>query len=58
MDDGRRAGPNAVWDQYHRLREASLGALGEQCLSSAMASKGRVMAPRTHHRSRGGNADA
>ncbi|KQV36856.1 tryptophan halogenase family protein [Massilia sp. Root335] len=49
-DFGELSGPNAVWGQYHRLGEASLGALGEQCLSSVMASKGRFMVPRVEHR--------
>ena len=49
-DFGKLSGLNAVWGQYHRLGEASLGALGEQCLSSVMASKGRFMVPREEHR--------
>jgi len=44
-DFGELSGPNAVWGQYHRLGEAGLGALGEQCLSSVMASQGRFAVP-------------
>ena len=44
-DFGELNGPNSVWGQYHRLGEASLGALGEQCLSSVMASQGRFVVP-------------
>jgi glycine/D-amino acid oxidase-like deaminating enzyme len=49
-DFGELSGPNAVWGQYHRLGEAGLGALGEQCLPSVMASRGRFMVPREEHR--------
>ena len=44
-DFGELSGPKAVWGQYRRLDDASLGALGEQCLSSVMASQGRFCAP-------------
>jgi 2-polyprenyl-6-methoxyphenol hydroxylase-like FAD-dependent oxidoreductase len=44
-DFGELSGPNAVWGQYHRVGDASLGALGEQCLPSVMASQGRFRAP-------------
>lgn len=46
-DFGALSGPAAVWGQYHRLDDASLGTLGEQCLSSVMASQGRFCSPTT-----------
>jgi len=49
-DFGELSGPNAVWGQYQRLGEPGLGALGEQCLSSVMASRGRFVAPREQDR--------
>ncbi|MBW8902166.1 MAG: tryptophan 7-halogenase, partial [Massilia sp.] len=49
-DFGELSGPTAVWGQYHRLGEPGLGALGEQCLPSVMASQGRFMVPREEHR--------
>jgi glycine/D-amino acid oxidase-like deaminating enzyme len=44
-DFGELNGPTSVWGQYRRLDDARLGALGEQCLSSVMASQGRFMVP-------------
>ena len=44
-DLGALAGPQALWGQYRRLNDASLGALGEQCLPSVMAGQGRFQAP-------------
>lgn len=46
-DFGALSGPAAVWAQYHRLDDASLGPLGEQCLPSVMASQGRFCSPTT-----------
>lgn len=44
-DFGALSGANAVWGQHRRLDDASLGALGEQCLPSVMASHGRFAVP-------------
>jgi tryptophan halogenase len=44
-DFGELGGSHAVWGQYRRLGEAGLGSLGEQCLSSVMASEGRFAVP-------------
>ncbi len=44
-DFGGLSGPRALWGQYHRVDDASLGALGEQCLPSVMARAGRFQAP-------------
>jgi len=46
-DFGALGGPAAVWGQYHRLGDAGLGTLGEQCLPSVMASQGRFCSPTT-----------
>jgi len=40
-DLGGLSGPRALWGQHRRAGDASLGALGEQCLPSVMASQGR-----------------
>ena len=47
-DFGALAGPQALWGQHRRFGEAGLGALGEQCLPSVMASQGRFQAPPEH----------
>ena len=44
-DFGDLGGSHAVWGQFHRLGEASLGTLDDQCLPSVMASQGRFVAP-------------
>ncbi len=44
-DFGDLDGPKCVWAHHRRLDDASLGALGEQCLPSVMASQGRFRAP-------------
>jgi tryptophan halogenase len=44
-DLGALAGPQALWGQHRRLGSGSLGALGEQCLPSVMASQGRFQVP-------------
>lgn len=49
-DFGELSGPTAVWGQYHRLEGAGLGALGEQCLPSVMAGRGRFVPPREQDR--------
>jgi len=44
-DFGQLVGPDALWGQYRRVADPSLGALGEQCLSSVMAMQGRFALP-------------
>ncbi|UGQ44550.1 tryptophan halogenase family protein [Massilia endophytica] len=44
-DLGGLHGAHALWGQYRRAGDPSLGALGEQCLPSVMASHGRFYAP-------------
>jgi tryptophan halogenase len=44
-DFGALAGPQSLWGQHRRLDDAGLGALGEQCLPSVMASQGRFHVP-------------
>src|SRR5207253_340447 len=34
-DFGQLVGPDALWDQYRRMADPSLGALGEQCCPHA-----------------------
>jgi len=40
-DIGGLSGPQALWGQYRRVGDETLGALGEQCLPSVMAREGR-----------------
>ena len=40
-DFGELSGPDALWGHFRRLGDAGLGTLGEQCLSTVMASQGR-----------------
>jgi hypothetical protein len=42
---GELSGPHALWGQHRRLRDSSLGVLGEQCLSTVMAMQGRFGKP-------------
>jgi len=42
---GRLDGYDAVWAQHQRVDSPDLGALGEQCLPTAMAMQGRFCAP-------------
>ena len=42
---GELTGAQALWGQYRRLRDPSLGALDEQCLPSVMAMQSRFVAP-------------
>jgi len=44
-DFGQLVGPDALWGQYRRVAEPSLGALGEQCLPTVMAMQGRFVLP-------------
>jgi 2-polyprenyl-6-methoxyphenol hydroxylase-like FAD-dependent oxidoreductase len=44
-DFGELNGSLSVWGQHQRLGEPGLGPLGEQCLSSVMASQGRFKVP-------------
>jgi tryptophan halogenase len=43
------AGPACLWGQYRRVNDPALGALGEQCLPSVMASQGRFATPPREH---------
>jgi tryptophan halogenase len=38
-------GPACLWGQYRRVNDPALGALGEQCLPTVMASQGRFALP-------------
>jgi len=44
-DFGQLVGPDALWGQYRRVSDPSLGALGEQCLPTVMAMQGRFVLP-------------
>lgn len=44
-DFGQLVGPDALWGQYRRVADPSLGTLGEQCLTTVMAMKGRFVLP-------------
>jgi tryptophan halogenase len=55
-DLGGLSGPGSLWGQYRRVGEASLGALGEQCLPSVMASRGRFQAAATEQEQQFGYA--
>jgi tryptophan halogenase len=44
-DFGQLVGPDALWGQYRRVADPSLGALGEQCLPTVMAMQGRFALP-------------
>jgi len=44
-DFGQLVGPDALWGQYRRVANPSLGQLGEQCLPTVMAMHGRFVQP-------------